>query len=182
MLCKEVIAASHVLPLQQRTMSLTQSVWCSIEAMYGSCCNRVQKLEIKHPPPHHHHIPRTTLQQMRCHNCGAANMKEVYFVLVDTPYPDDWVSSSSEEPIESGVQLQRIHPIPVVFFHLVPNHIGHLIQKETSARSHQTLITITRIVPSNTPTSLCTFRNLDTLTVKFHALALKYYEEQHDRG
>lgn len=53
-------------------------------------------------------------------------------MLVDAPYPDDRVSSSSEEPIESGVQLQRIHPISVVFFHLVPNHVGHLMQKGTS--------------------------------------------------
>lgn len=84
MLCKEMVAASHVLPLQQRTMSLTQSVWCSIEAMYGSCCNRAQKLKNK-AFPH----PRIIVQQIRCHNSGAANIKEVYFVLVDTPYPDD---------------------------------------------------------------------------------------------
>lgn len=50
----------------------------------------------------------------------------IYFVLVDAPYPNDGVSSSSEEPIESRVQLQRIHPIPVVLFHLISNDIGHL--------------------------------------------------------
>lgn len=54
------------------------------------------------------------------------NTTTLYFVLVDTPYPNDWVSSSSEEPIESRVQLQRIHPISVVFFHLISNDIGHL--------------------------------------------------------
>lgn len=29
----------HVFPLQQSTMSFTQSVWCSIDAIYGSCWN-----------------------------------------------------------------------------------------------------------------------------------------------
>lgn len=33
----------------------------------------------------------------------ADEWKKVYFVLVDTPYPDDRVPSSSEEPIQSGV-------------------------------------------------------------------------------
>ena len=49
-----------------------------------------------------------------------------YFVLVDTPYPDDGVSSSSEEPVQRRVELECVHPIAIVLLHLVSNDIGHL--------------------------------------------------------
>lgn len=111
-----------------------------------------------------------TLQQNRSEYSTNVIITTIYFVLVDTPYPDDWVSSSSEEPIESRVQLQCIHPISIVFFHLISNDIGHLKQTETSAHWCQ-------IFPNNTPASMCIFRSLYALTVKFHTPALRYREE-----
>lgn len=130
-------------------MSLTQSVWCSMEAIYGSCCNCFQKIKKK---------KGKTLQQDRSENSAIVSITTIYFVLVDTPYPDDWVSPSSEEPIESRVQLQCIHPISIVFFHLISNDIRHLKQKETSASDcyHNHLCHN----PSNTPTYVCIFRSV----------------------
>lgn len=55
-------------------------------------------------------------------------------MLVDAPDPDDGVSSSGEEPVESRVQLQGIHPVPIVFFHLISDDIGHLKQKDQCVR------------------------------------------------
>lgn len=74
-----------------------------------------------------------TLQQNRSEYFTIVIITTIYFVLVDTPYPDDWVSPSSEEPIESRVQLQCIHPISIVFFHLISNDIGHLKQTDECA-------------------------------------------------
>ena len=51
-------------------------------------------------------------------------------MLVDTPYPDDGVSPSSEEPVERRVQLECVHPISVVLLHLISNDIGHLQHKK----------------------------------------------------
>lgn len=96
-----------------------------------------------------------TLQQNRSEDSAIVSIMRIYFVLVDAPYPDDWVSPSSEEPVESRVQLQCIHPIPIVFFHLISNDIRHLKQ-----RVRRTVTTITCVVPSNTPTYVCIFRSV----------------------
>lgn len=51
-------------------------------------------------------------------------------MLVDTPYPDDGIPSSSKEAVKRRVQLECIHPIAIVLLHLVSNNIGHLKHKE----------------------------------------------------
>lgn len=53
-------------------------------------------------------------------------------MLVDTPYPDDRVPPSSEEPVQRWVQLECIHPISIVLLHLISNDIGHLKHSENS--------------------------------------------------
>lgn len=108
----------HVFPLQQRTMSLTQSVWCSIEAIYGSCYNdRGQQQQNERRP-----LSRNS----HCHVWQQSEIQ--YLMLVHAPYPDDWVSSGCEEPIERRVELESIHPISVVFLHLISNDVRYLKQ------------------------------------------------------
>lgn len=55
-----------------------------------------------------------------------------YLVLVDAPYPDNRVSTSSEEPVKSRVQLQSINSITVVFLHFISDHIRHLRHTENA--------------------------------------------------
>lgn len=72
-------------------------------------------------------------------------------MLVDAPYPDDRISSGGEETIKSRVQLQRVHPIPIVFFHLISNDIGHLKKRERGERALASDSQITCIVPETHP-------------------------------
>lgn len=57
--------------------------------------------------------------------------EQLYFVLVDAPYPDDGVPSSGEEPVQRRVQLEGIDPVAVVLLHLISNDIGHLEHRHT---------------------------------------------------
>lgn len=50
----------------------------------------------------------------------------MYLVLIDAPDADDGVSARSEEAVQSGIQLQRVHTIPVVLLHFISYHIGNL--------------------------------------------------------
>lgn len=102
-------------------MSLTQSVWCSIDAMYGSCCDdrgksRAVLLPIKDDACKQ--LPTITTMKLR-------RVKR-YFVLINTPYPDDRVSPCGEEPVQRRVELEGVHPIPIILLHLVSNDVGDL--------------------------------------------------------
>lgn len=77
---------------------------------------------------------------------------KLYFVLVHTPYPDDGVPSSREEPVQCRVQLERVHPISVVLLNLISNDIRHLKHKEVSMHS-QPLCYLPYLC--FTPTSCC---------------------------
>lgn len=132
---------SHVLPLQHRTMSLTQSVWCSIDAIYGSCC----KFRGDHFRLLNHQRNTVTIQRW-------LSKRKFYFVLVDTPYPDDRVPSSSEEPIQCGVKLERVHPISIVLLHLISNHVRHLkhLEQAEALRSYSHSTTLTSLYQQHT--------------------------------
>lgn len=51
---------------------------------------------------------------------------ELYFVLIDAPYPDDGVSASCEETVERGIQLQSVHTVTIVLLHLISDHVWDL--------------------------------------------------------
>lgn len=59
-----------------------------------------------------------------------------YLVLVHAPYPDDGVPSGGEEPVQSRIQLERVHPVSIVLFHLISNDIGHLAHREGSEHTY----------------------------------------------
>lgn len=124
--CIKLKSCSRVFPLQQRTMSLTQSVWCSIDAMYGSCWKvhkttatsvNFQFLKItrnnainmlarsKYSTTSSPFICLQHYYSIRLAQMLNEGLTDWYLVLVDTPYPDDGVSTSSEEPVKSWVQL-----------------------------------------------------------------------------
>lgn len=63
-------------------------------------------------------------------NVPQESEQQSYLVLVHTPYPDDGVSSSGEEPVQRRIQLERIHPVSIVLFHFISNDIGHLTHRE----------------------------------------------------
>lgn len=111
--------------------------------MYGSCCNeRLGKIELLYycSLTHMHSIISKQLKVQHTHNnekklfctrqsdnvVSVTLIYELYFVLVDTPYPDDGVPSSGEETIQRRVKLERIHPIPIVLLNLISNDIRHL--------------------------------------------------------
>lgn len=54
--------------------------------------------------------------------CGGCT----YFVLIDAPYADDGVSSRGEQAVQSRVQLQGVHAVPIVLLHFISDHVGNL--------------------------------------------------------
>lgn len=79
--------------------------------------------------------------------------KKLYFVLVDAPYPDDGVPPCSEEPVQSRVELECIHPVSIVLLHLISNDIWYLEHREENGRWAQTPnLDLFCFGPHNTPT------------------------------
>lgn len=56
-----------------------------------------------------------------------------YLVLIDTPYPNDGISTCCEKSIEGWVQLQGIDSISIVLLHFISNNIGNLTSESTFA-------------------------------------------------
>lgn len=94
--------------------------------MYGSCYNDkhvklgavLKKISIKIRA-------RQTASNYQFNNETYKGFK-LYFVLINTPYSNDRVSSCCEESVQSRVKLEGVHPISIILFHLVSNNVGDL--------------------------------------------------------
>lgn len=60
-------------------------------------------------------------------------------MLIDAPYADDGVSARGEEAVQSGVQLQGVHPVTVVLLDFVSDHVGNL-KAHSDTPLHSTFI------------------------------------------
>lgn len=90
--------------------------------MYGSCYNDGEA------------ITHTGSTQGGYNSDIACDRKTLYFMLVDAPYPDDRIPSSSEEAVQCRVQLECIHPISIILLHLISNDVGHLANEKKASK------------------------------------------------